>query len=116
MVSASLLHIEVACTDPFYGVQGKFLKIFGANRGRPDQEGPQISQIGKPGRRFASVAATDLERPVNLCKSGTRERSRWEANDTDGKAERPSERERASQSVDERSVSVSSDLCDEDGF
>ena len=43
----------------------------------------------------------------NLCKPGPRERSRWEANDTDGKAERPSERERASQSADEKFSSCS---------
>ena len=34
------------------------------------------------------------------------ERSRWEANVTDGKAERPSERERASQSADETFLRV----------
>jgi hypothetical protein len=49
----------------------------------------------------------------NLCKSGPRERSRWEANDTDGKAERPSERERASQSADEN---VSSCALAREGF
>jgi hypothetical protein len=31
LMGGSFMHIEVACIDPFQGVQGKFLKIFGMN-------------------------------------------------------------------------------------
>jgi hypothetical protein len=72
VVSASVMHIDALLLDSFYGVQGKFLKIFEPNRGRPDQEGSQIAQIGKPGRRFASAAATDF------FESGKKESRKWD--------------------------------------
>src|SRR5437867_6930 len=79
-------------------------------------ESPQISQISadlmrKTGTHeplLPHLLAPLFPYSKNLCKSGTRERSRWEANNTDGEAERPSERERASQSVDRKPLSVSS--------
>jgi hypothetical protein len=49
------------------------------------------------GRRFVRQILL-----LNLCRSGSRERRRWGANDIDGKAEGPSEREQTSQSVDEQ--------------
>src|SRR5437773_1839458 len=75
--------------------------------GRPPRRTPILSpQRAQRSRRstdpqiYADLRRFSLRACLNLCKSGPRERRCWEANDIDGKAGRPSERERASQSVD----------------
>src|SRR4051794_1567787 len=50
-----VVHIDARCTDPFYGVQGKFLKIFEANH--------ECTRIDTNAREQRAADSSDAEFP-----------------------------------------------------